>query len=75
MDATSLTVAGVCGGIVLLALVVAGVILTITGARKRRRPGGGSSAGLVIGIICLVLSACLGCSLLVGVLGTFSGQM
>jgi len=68
-------IAGVCGGIVVLALFVAGLILTISGARKRRRPEGGSSVGLIIGIICLVLSACLGCSLVGVVLTTFSGQM
>ena len=61
--ATELTVAGVCGGILVLALAVVGLVLVIVGARARNRPGG-SAAGLVIGVICLVLSACLGCLML-----------
>ncbi|MCJ7738175.1 MAG: hypothetical protein MUQ10_12825 [Anaerolineae bacterium] len=61
--------------VIVLAPFVASIILTITGARKHRRPEGGSSIGLIIGIIYLVLSACLGCSLLVGVLAVLSGQM
>jgi hypothetical protein len=56
-------VGGVCGGILILALGIAGIVLVITGARARKRSGG-SPVGLIIGIVCLVLSACIACSLL-----------
>jgi len=59
-----LLVGGVCGGLIVLVLAVVGIVLVVTGARGRNKPGGRSSAGLIIGIICLVIGACMACSLL-----------
>ena len=63
MNMTISLVGGRCGGILILAFGIAGVILVIAGARARKRPGG-SQIGLIIGIICLVLTACIACPLL-----------
>ena len=63
MNTSIMVVGGICGGILILALGIAGIILLIKGVRDRKQPGG-SSTSLIIGIICLVLGACLACSML-----------
>ena len=68
------TVAGMCGGIIVLALAVLGLVLVIAGARARNRSDG-SAAGLIVGVVCLLFSGCVGCSLLAVLLGLISAPM